>query len=341
MTETLARGFVAHGHEIVVLGYPGAMLEERMRGVVPFEPILKGMDLHPVTMLKAGAALRKHRSEIILAMMKKDARLTVPAARALGIPSVIRHANDRALGGGMYNRIFFGMMPAHHIVNSNATRATLLDSATWIDPEDITVIYNGIDSTQFENVAAANLGLPDDAMVFGFAGRLEIRKGLIDLMEAWPIVAQSLPNAWLVIVGKGADEQRALETLGTAPRVKWLGYRSDIPSIFKALDVLIVPSHWEGFGLTAAEGLAAGVPVVATKASSLQEIIQDGINGRLVPPRDPASLASALIEIARDPALRARMATAGPVRIMNDFGVEKMVDGYEKTLEMVRTRSGG
>ena len=338
MTETLARGFLSRGHDVVVLGYPGGMLEERMQGLAPFEPILKGMDLHPGTMLKAGAALRRHRSEIVLAMMKKDARLTVPAARALGIPSVIRHANDRALGSGVYNRIFFGMMPAHHIVNSQATRATLLESATWVDPKDITVIYNGIDISQFENAAAADLNLPDDAMIFGFAGRLEIRKGLIDLVTAWPIVAQSLPNAWLAIVGKGADEQRALEALGRAPRVKWLGYRSDIPSILKALDVLVVPSHWEGFGLTAAEGLAAGVPVVATRASSLQEIIQDGINGRLVAPRDPASLARALIEIARDPAFRARMREDGPARIRDDFGVEKMVDGYERALERVLSR---
>ena len=338
MTETLARGFLSGGHDVAVLGYPGGMLEQRMQGVAPFEPVLKGMDLHPVTMLKARAALRRHRSEIVLAMMKKDVRLTVPAARALGIPSVIRHANDRALGGGVYDRIFFGMMPAHHIVNSQATRATLIDSAPWIDPRDITVIYNGIDVSQFENVASVDLELPDDAMIFGFAGRLEIRKGLIDLMTAWPIVAEALPDAWLVVVGKGADEQRARETLGDAPRVKWLGYRSDIPSILKSLDVLVVPSHWEGFGLSAAEGLAAGVAVVATKASSLQEIIQDGINGRLVPPRDPASLSRALIEVARDPAFRARMKQAGPIRIRDDFGVEKMVERYAQTLQSVLGR---
>lgn len=341
MTEALTRGFLSRGHEVVVLGYPGGMLEDRIRGVAPFEPILKGMDLHPATMLKAAAAFRKHRPQIMLAMMKKDVRLTVPVARMFGIPSVVRHANDRALGGGLYDRILFGMMPTHHIVNSQATRSTLLKSAPWVPPENITVIYNGIDTPQLETLEAAHLDLPDDALIFGFAGRLEIRKGLLDLVAAWPVVAGALPNAWLVIVGKGADEQLAHERLGDVPRVKWLGYRSDVPSILKAIDVLVVPSHWEGFGLIAAEGLAAGVTVVATKASSLPEIIQDGINGRLVPPRDPESLAAALIEVARDSGFRARMAEAGPVRIRNDFGVATMVDGYERTLEMVQKQAKG
>ena len=339
MTETLARGFQVRGHDVVVLGYPGGKLEQRMRGVAPFESILKGMDLHPGTILRAGSALRKHRSEIVLALMKKDARLTVPAARLLGIPSVIRHANDRALGGGTYNRIFFGMMPAHHIVNSQATRATLLSSAPWIASDNITVIYNGIDVSQFNDVSPAALDLPANSLIFGFAGRLEIRKGLMDLAKAWLAVAERLPNAWLVIAGQGADEMLAREILSNAPRVRWLGYRQDIPAILKAIDILVVPSHWEGFGLIAAEGLAAGVPVVASKASSLQEIIQDGVSGRLVPPHDPDSLATALIEVADDPDLRVRMAEAGQTRIRTEFGVEKMVAAYERTLEMVRTRT--
>ena len=334
MTEILARGFQSHGHEVVVLGYPGGMLEDRMRGVAPFEPILKGMDLHPATMLKARDSLKKHRSQIVLALMKKDVRLTVPAARTMGIPSVVRHANDRALGGGLYDRIFFGAMPAHHVVNSKATRATLLSSAPWIDEQKITVIYNGIDPVPFETAEPASIDVPSDALKFGFAGRLEVRKGLLDLARAWHAVVEALPNAWLVIAGKGADEEQARRILEGAPRVKWLGYRSDVPSILKAIDILAVPSHWEGFGLIAAEGLAAGVPVVAARASSLPEIIEDGVTGRLAAPHDPDSLARALIDAARDPRGNAVMVEAGRRRVQ-DFSVEKMVDAYEATLESV------
>ena len=338
MTEILARGFQSRGHDVVVLGYPGGMLEERIRSVAPFEPILKGMDLHPVTMLKARAALRKHGSQIVLALMKKDVRLTVPAARTLGIPSVVRHANDRALGGGLYDRFFFGALPTHHIVNSQATRATLMDSAPWIDEREITVIYNGMDPLPFEHAEPASIDVPLDAFKFAFVGRLEIRKGLIDLAKAWGAVAQALPRAWLVIAGKGPDEAKARVALGDAPRVKWLGYRADVPSILKSVDILVVPSHWEGFGFIAAEGFAAGVPVLAARASSLTEIIEDRVTGRLFPPHEPDSLANAMIEAARDPEGNRRMAEAGRRRIRNDFGVEKMVDDYECTLEKLAHR---
>jgi glycosyltransferase involved in cell wall biosynthesis len=332
VTEILARGFQSRGHDVVVLGYPGGMLEERMRGVAPFEPILKGMDMHPVTILKARAMIRKHGSQIALALMKKDVRLTVPAARTLGIPSVVRHANDRALRGGPYDRFFFGVLPAHHIVNSQATRETLMTSAPWIDERKITVIYNGIDPVPFESAEPAAIDVPRDALKFGFVGRLEIRKGLIDLAKAWSAVAEAVPNAWLVIAGKGADEARAREALGDAPRVKWLGYRADIPSILRSLDFLVVPSHWEGFGLIAAEGCAAGVPVIAARASSLVEIIEDGVTGRLVPPHQSDLLAKAMIEAARDPGGSRRMADAARRRIRDDFSVETMVASYEQTL---------
>lgn len=335
MTELLARGLTEQGHEVTVFGYPGGMLEERMQGVAPFEPILKGMDLHPVVIARAAAALRRSKTDVVLAMMKKDVRLTVPAAKAIGIPSVVRHANDRALKGWLYDRVFFGMLPKHHIVNSDATRNTLLASAPWIDPAHVSVIYNGIDPIPFETATAVDLDLPDHAFSFGFVARLEVRKGLLDLAHAWKIVAKALPEAWLIVAGKGPDEDRAREAFGDTPRVKWLGYRSDVPSVLAALDVLVVPSHWEGFGLIAAEGLAAGLPVVAARASSLPEIIDDGVDGWLVPAKDPESLARSLIEAAANPEKRGRLAAAGPAKVKSRFSVEKMVDGYETVLRRV------
>jgi glycosyltransferase involved in cell wall biosynthesis len=332
-TEILARGFQDRGHEVIVLGYPDGMLQDRMKDVAPFEPIMKGMDLHPLTMVKIKRALDRHRTDIVLAMMKKDVRLSVPAARLSGIPTVVRHANDRALDGGLYDRLFFGTIPDRHIVNSLATRDTLLGSAPWIRERDVTVIYNGIDPAPLIDAAPADLGIPPGSITFGFVGRLEIRKGLIDLAKAWSTVAPSVPNGWLVITGSGADEEEARRAVGDAPRVRWLGYRKDVAQILKSLHVLVVPSHWEGFGFVAAEGMVAGVPVVAANASSLAEIIEDGVSGRLVPPRNAAELARAMTELARNPEERARLAGAGRERVLRAFNVNQMVDGYAQVLQ--------
>jgi glycosyltransferase involved in cell wall biosynthesis len=316
----------------VLFGAPNSRLQERMRGIVPFEPLLKGMDLSPLVLARAGVALRKHRAQVVLAMMKKDVRHTVPAAWALRLPSVVRYANDRPLTGWIYDRILFGNLPVWHIVNSQATRRTLLNSAPWLKSDAVTVIYNGIDASRFELTEGLNLGLPDDAVAIGFLGRLETRKGLLDLARAWPMMAREVPRAHLVIVGTGAEESEARELLRDVPRVHWLGYRSDIPAILCALDIVAVPSHWEGFGLVAAEAMAAGVPVVAANASSLPEIVTDGVHGRLVPPNNPGALADALIAMVRDPIERRRMGAAGRDRIRKDFTVDRMVDAYEALL---------
>ncbi|HEX2722000.1 MAG TPA: glycosyltransferase family 4 protein [Gemmatimonadaceae bacterium] len=339
VTEVLARSFQARGHEVVVFGYPRSPLEERMRDIAPFEAIGRGMDLSPIAVARAIAALRRHRTEVVLAMMKKDVRHTVPAASMLGIPSIVRYANDRPLRGGIYDRLFFGRLPVAHITNSHATRRTLVESAPWLRHRSVDVIHNGIDTRSFELVAPADLGLPSDAIAIGFVGRLEIRKGVVDLAAAWHSIASRLPKAHLVIAGAGPAEAKVREVLADSPRVHWLGFRRDVPQVMKALDIVAIPSHWEGFGIVAAEALLSGAAVVAANASSLPEIVADHMHGLLVPPRDPAALASAIVELATDSEARTRMTAAGRARVLDEFSAEAMVDRYEEVLSAATRRA--
>ena len=332
VTETLARGLQARGHEVVAFCRPGSPLHERMREIVPCEPIVRGMDLHPGALRAISRALRRHRPAVLLTLMEKDVRLSSPVAWAHGIPVVVRRANDRPLPRNPYIRLLYGVIPTHHVANSEATRRTLLGSAPWLDPAAVTVIHNGIDPRPYEESPPADLALPRDALAIGFVGRFDERKGVLDLADAWPAVREALPRAHLVLVGTGALEAEMRARLGSDPRVRWCGYRSDVPSVMRTLHLLAMPSHWEGFGLSAAEAMAAGVPVVAARASSLPELIDDGVEGRLVPPASPESLAAALVELGRDPALRARMGAAGRERVRRDFSEERMLDGYERVL---------
>ena len=316
-----------------MFGYPGSPLEARLKNVAPFEGIGPGMDLSPLALTRANKALRRHRIEVVLAMTKKDVRHTVPAAWMLGIPSIVRYPNDRPLKGGVYDRVFFGMLPVAHITNSHATRQTLLHSAPWLARRSVKVIHNGIDSRSFEFAEKADLGLPPDRLVIGFLGRLERRKGLIDLASAWRTIADKVPNAELVIAGSGPDETEAKAILENTPRVHWIGFRKDVPPLLKAFDITVVPSHWEGFGLVAAEALLAGSAVIAANASSLPEIITDGVHGRLVPPRDPLALGEAIVSLAGDPEERLRLAEAGRARVLDEFSATAMVDLFEEALK--------
>ena len=342
VTEALATGLQARGHDVLVLCRPGLALEARLRGRVPLAPVLGATDLNPLTIARCVRSLRRHRAEVAITLTEKDVRLTGPACALLRIPFVVRRANDRPLKREPHFRFLYGRLPARHVANSQATRHTMLSSASWLAAEAVTVIHNGIDVDAIARAEPAELGVPAGALVFGFLGRFDERKGLLDLARAWPRVAAALPDAHLAIAGKGPLEVEARAMLADAPRVVWAGYRTDAAGFLRAVDVLAVPSHWEGFGLVAAEALAAGAAVVASRASSLPEIVRDGVDGLLVEPRDPDGLADALIRIGSDAELRARLAAAGLRRVRSEFSVETMLGRYEALLaDVIRSAGQG
>jgi glycosyltransferase involved in cell wall biosynthesis len=334
VTEMLVRGLGKRGHEITVLANPRGILAERMKPIAQVETVLGGMDLSPLTINRVKRSLKRRRADVVLMMSKKDVRVSGPAAWISRIPYVIRYANDRPLNRA-YDWLLFGRLPAAQIANSVATRATLMRSAPWLSEKALTVIYNGIDPARFDDVEPTPLGLSANALVFGFVGRIERRKGVLDLAQAWHSVAEAVPNAELVIVGKGPNENDARAILGDHPRVHWLGFRTDIPAILPSFDIALVPSHWEGFGLVALEALAAGIPVIATAASSLPEIVEDGKQGLLVPSGNPDALARAMIDLANNPDERERMGDAGFKRARTDFTLDRMIDRYEELLTSV------
>jgi glycosyltransferase involved in cell wall biosynthesis len=335
MAQLLAGGLQDRGHRVVVFCRPGAPLEERLAGTVECEPILGGADLHPRTVARCARALRRHRPDVVICNTVKDPRWTGVAARLLRIPVVYRQEIDEPYRKGWYHRLVYGWVPARTVVNSDASRRTALASAPWLSPEEVEVVPNGIDLRALDGALPLRLELPDDALRFCFVGRWEARKGVRELAEAWPAVAAALPNAWLVVGGWGPLEGELRGWLEGAPRVRWLGFVPDVPALLKAVDVVVAPSHYEGFGLVVAEAMAVGVPVVSTSASSIPELLDDGVEGLLVPPRDAAALARAMISLGGDPELRRRMGSAGRQRARRDFGLETMLDRHEELLGRV------
>ncbi len=341
VNEVLARGLTGRGHEVTVLCRPGSRLEERMGEIVPVVPVVRGADLNPPALWRIRRALVRSRPDVVLTLMKKDVRLTAPVARWLGIPVVVRHANDQPLGPGPYARLLYGLVPAFHVTNAAATRRTLLDSAPWLRPKDVEVIYNGVALGRFDDTTPADLGLPPDAMAVGYVGSLRERKGVRYLAEAWPRVARAAPRAWLVIVGEGPEEKAMRSVLGDAPRVRWLGYRDDVPAIMGALDLLVLPSLVEGAPNVVLEAMAASVAVVATAVSGTPELVADGETGWLAGPRDSHRLAATLIDALSDPNRLRRAGQAGRARAERRHRLDDMVDRYDALLRRVAEGSRG
>jgi len=196
---------------------------------------------------------------------------------------------------------------------------------------------NGIDATRRFNPHSLgeatrqnvrkHYGIPSEALVIGFVGRIVRDKGLIEFATAWMVLRESYPDLHLLIVGPFESQdplpQELIEVLRHDSRVHLTGYVSDgVPSLYMAMDVLVLPSHREGLGLAALEASAMILPVVATRIPGCVDAVVDGVTGTLVPTRDAKALTEAIRNYLKRPKLRREHGEAGRQRVMRDFRPE-------------------
>jgi len=204
----------------------------------------------------------------------------------------------------------------------------------------IGVILNAIDVDRFQpneyarQQVRAELNLDENQPVIGIVGQLTPRKGQLELIRAFAKVVKQSPRAVLLVVGAplfnrdheyGQLLQDTSRQLGICDRVRLLGARNDIAAIMQALDLLVINSSAEPFGLVALEAMACGTPVVAAACDGLEEIIEHGVDGWLVPTGDEKTLASAIVSLSRRPALRAQLAEQGKRHVASRFSAERYV----------------
>jgi glycosyltransferase involved in cell wall biosynthesis len=209
-------------------------------------------------------------------------------------------------------------MTDHFHAVSQAVKDSTVESLR-VDPNRVTVVKRGRDPDRLgrrtpERTAAARteLDIAPKADVVVTVGRQEYQKGHRYLIEAFAAVVASRPDARLLIAGRQghstASLQRLVSELGLESVVTLLGHRDDIPDVLAASDLFVFPSLYEGLGGALIEALALGLPVVATDLPAIREVVREGQNAVLVPPRDAEALGSAIITLLEDPA---RLASFG------------------------------
>jgi glycosyltransferase involved in cell wall biosynthesis len=211
---------------------------------------------------------------------------------------------------------------------------------TGLPRERFVVIPNGIDTVRYERPlrpkgeVRAEWGIGPDAAVVGSVGRLDRQKGYRYLLRAFAERARDTADCVLVVAGEGPERRkltRLAERLGCAERVHLLGRRTDVPDLLHAFDIFVMSSLYEGLPLALIEAMAAGIPIVASNVDSVPEVLGGG--GRLVPPRDPAALASAIAEtLARPDADRVER---GQNRARSEYDVRVMVRRYAELYDAV------
>lgn len=181
--------------------------------------------------------------------------------------------------------------------------------------------------------ARTRLGMKDAPLILVIVANLIPYKGHRDLLAALAEAAGALPNGWrLLCVGRddgiGADLRAEAERLGIATNTHWLGQRLDVPDLLAAADIAISASHEEGSPNAVIEAMAAGLPVISTAAGGAAELVVPGQTGLLVPPREPAALGAAIIDLAVHPARRVAMGQAGRELVVSRHGLAACVDAY-------------
>jgi glycosyltransferase involved in cell wall biosynthesis len=186
---------------------------------------------------------------------------------------------------------------------------------------------NGVDVERFSpgpGILRARLGLPPDAPVVGFVGRLTRDKGLPELVEAFDAILAARPQAHLLLVGWFDASEDALgrglrSRIKNHPHIHMTGYVADTAPYYRAMDVMVLPTWREGFPNVVLEAAASGIPVVTTLCTGSRDSVVPEVTGLLIPPGYPVAIFEAVLQLLRNPERRCRMGEAARAWVLENY----------------------
>ena len=334
-----ATGMAARGREVALACRAGGELASRAAAAgARVRPLPFRGDLWPPAILGLARLLRRERPAALLLHDPHAVSAGLVASRLAGRAALVAVRRvDFALRGS-FSRAKYAACD-RVIVVSRAIGAIV--EAGGVRPDRLRLVYEGVPdraAVAGGGEALHALGVPPGAPVVGNVAALTGHKDHATLVAAMALLRARVPEARLVIAGEGelrpALEARARE-LGLADRVVFAGFRHDLDRLLPAFSVFCLSSRLEGLGTSLLDAMAFGLPVVATAAGGIPEAVEDGVTGRLVPPRDPAALADALAEALGNEERRRAWGAAGRRRFCERFTVPHMVEETERVLSEV------
>jgi glycosyltransferase involved in cell wall biosynthesis len=339
---------------VATLGPPGPVGQEL--GRQGYEVASLGLDIKRATTARVVGAVRRRlkaeRPDILHTHLYHPNFYGRLGALGLGLSGVVAAVHNS------YTRVKFHRRLWNFLLSWATDRVLVGSPQVWQDvrrydgvpASRLALMPYGIplaelDTSLSREEARERLALSGGGLVIGAVGRLEEQKGHTYLVAALPELKRAIPDMTVLLVGEGRQQEalrRQVRELGLQSTVRFLGTRRDLPEIFRALDLFVQPSLWEGLPLALLKAMGAGLPVVATRVSGSQEVIEDGVNGCLVAPADPAALAQVILELARQPAARRRLGAAARRTVAENYSLEAMLQRLEELyLELWRRKYPG
>ena len=338
----VAGHFLAQGHQVTIAGRTGSEYLRRARQTCEGAHILE-LDIHgdfgvPV-ILKLRKYLKTQRIDIMTVNFNKDVRLGGAAARLAGRTKVVWRMGLDITSSGWAHRFLSPKFVDGVIVPSQALKLQVMRHG-YLTDDMVSVIYNGAADKEFTRPnpeAAAKLrdkyGLAADALVCVTVGRFVDQKGHTYLVNAARRIVDVCPNARFVFLGDGElenDLRYKISTHGLDKEVIFAGMLDNIDLELAGTDLMIHPAIEEPFSHSILEGMRAGLPIVASRVGGIPEALTDGETALLVPSKDPAALAAAVIEMLSSSEKRLAFGRANQERWRRDFRLATMIDRVER-----------
>src|SRR5688572_8040881 len=337
----LANGLHGRGHEVYAAIRPDSGLRSELQPL-PEQNILTLPAQGPLNILNAfklAQFIRERKVDVIHGHIAHDYLLAALAAKLAGRGKLV-----------ITRHVLFQLNELHTRMLKRVDRVIAVsqgvaNSLHGFDPVRITVIHNGIDLSRFTRDSAASDWLQSfiesdirNSFFVGMVGHLAPIKGQEEFIRAAAIVGSQRSDVVFVIAGEdksrtGENRQhleRLIKDLGLEGRVHLLGWVDDVPRLLSALDLLISPSRSEPFGLSIVEGMACGVPVIATRSEGALEILEDGVTGKLLASGHPDELAAAIVSLLEDEEKRWRFVAQALEVVSEKFALESMVSATEQ-----------
>jgi glycosyltransferase involved in cell wall biosynthesis len=350
LLASLATGMRERGHEVWAIARPRSALAERLAACgVPVRTQRLVDWYEPLGMLRLAAWLRRKGIEILHTHLPRDYFTAAVATLGTGIANVGSRHQLRPLSHAPLKRPFLrgfaAMLPVSEAARAGFLASGLLPSAR------VTTVPNGIAlpaRPADRGTMRAALGVEPGRPVVGFVGSIGPHKGLDTLLAVAARLRARYPDLCVAVLGaahagsaRSGDLADGVARLGLERTVRLLGYRADAAALCAGFDVQVVPSVAEPFGLVVLEAMAQGVPVVATDAGGIPEIIRDGREGYLVPVGDDEILAARVASLLDDAELRSAMGARGRDRVAARYTRERMLDRIEAVYRVVLDAAGG
>jgi glycosyltransferase involved in cell wall biosynthesis len=336
------------GHRTVLVAHPQGELRRRAAEGLDLIGLAPRTELDLAAAWRLARVLKQIQPEVVHA---HDPHGVAVAAAAIGFgglavkPTLVASRRVdfllklNALSQWKYRQV------AAFLCASECIRQILIGQG--IPRERALTIHEGIDLAHVDAAPPTSVReafwLPTNAPIVGCVGALVEHKGHRHLVHAAVDVVRAVPEARVVILGEGdlRDElMRLIHELGLERHVLLPGFRPDVLSLLKTVDVFVMPSITEGLGTSILDAMACSRPVVASAVGGIPEVVETEVTGLLVPPRDATALGTAIVRLLRDPAQAAHLARAGRARVEARFTADRMVQQTLDVYHRLRGPSG-